>query len=118
MCQSRRRKPIATYPIPFDAKTGNLLSYEDSWRDVRWVDNYVFTDTLTYAGFGRGRSAVTIYWVDSIGRKYPMFIKDFDTLMRAGKVVGTTATGRWTFTKRGQNYGVRFLDDSTLETEV
>ena len=64
--------------------------------------------TLHYQGYGRGRSAVTFYWVDDDGHKYPMFIKDVDELLRQD--IGTSSIHAiFTYVKRGANYGIKFL---------
>ena len=64
--------------------------------------------TLHYDGYGRGRSAVTFYWRDDNGHKYPMFIKDVDELLRQD--MGTSSVhGIFTYVKRGANYGIKFL---------
>ena len=64
--------------------------------------------TLHYKGYGRGRSAVTFYWADDNGHKYPMFIKDVDELLRQD--IGTSSIHAiFTYVKRGANYGIKFL---------
>lgn len=93
------------YDIPFD-KDGNQLDYP-GWNDPTWVANHEFTDTLTYVSYGRGRSSVTFEFAREDGRTVSMFVTDLDSvlpIMANGKL-----TGRFTFTKRGQNYGVRMI---------
>ena len=93
------------YKIPFDDQ-GNMLSYPESWKPIEWKENTVFFDTLKYDSFGRGRSAVHIYMVSNTdGRKYTMFMKDFDAIVQ-DLDKGSTYQG-WTYQKRGQNYGLR-----------
>lgn len=53
-----------------------------SGRKEVWKPNEEIELTLHYDGYGRGRSAVTFYWKDDTGHKYPMFIKDVDELLR------------------------------------
>ena len=73
-----------------------------------WKPNKEVELTLHYKGFGRGRSAVTFYWVDDDGHKYPMFIKDVDELLRQD--IGTSSIHAiFTYVKRGANYGIKFL---------
>lgn len=73
-----------------------------------WKPNKEVELTLHYQGYGRGRSAVTFYWVDDDGHKYPMFIKDVDELLRQD--VGTSSIHAiFTYVKRGANYGIKFL---------
>ena len=73
-----------------------------------WKPNKEVELTLHYKGYGRGRSAVTFYWVDDDGYKYPMFIKDVDELLRQD--IGTSSIHAiFTYVKRGANYGIKFL---------
>ena len=73
-----------------------------------WKPNMEVELTLHYQGYGRGRSAVTFYWVDDDGHKYPMFIKDVDELLRQD--IGTSSIHAiFTYVKRGANYGIKFL---------
>ena len=73
-----------------------------------WKPNKEVELTLHYKGYGRGRSAVTFYWVDDDGHEYPMFIKDVDELLRQD--IGTSSIHAiFTYVKRGANYGIKFL---------
>lgn len=73
-----------------------------------WKPNEEVELTLQYQGYGRGRSAVTFYWIDQNGYSYPMFIKDFDELLNLN--IGISEIhGIFTYIKRGANYGVKFL---------
>ena len=73
-----------------------------------WKPNKEVELTLHYEGYGRGRSAVTFYWADDDGHKYPMFIKDVDELLRQD--IGTSSIHAiFTYVKRGANYGIKFL---------
>ena len=73
-----------------------------------WKPNEEVELTLHYKGFSRGRSAVTFYWADDDGHKYPMFIKDVDELLRQD--IGTSSIHAiFTYVKRGANYGIKFL---------
>ena len=97
-------KKTGQYPIPFDGD-GNLLSYP--YGTEEWRDNYVFEDTLTYVTYYRGRSSVTIGFKDSNGCSYEMFISDFDELITSKGLFGKSVRGKWTFVKKGQNYGIK-----------
>ena len=83
------------------------FSYDENKNEV-WKPNAEVELTLHYQGYGRGRSAVTFYWVDDDGHKYPMFIKDVDELLRQD--IGTSSIHAiFTYVKRGANYGIKFL---------
>ena len=73
-----------------------------------WKPNKEVELTLHYKGFSRGRSAVTFYWVDDDGHKYPMFIKDVDELLRQD-IGASSIHAIFTYVKRGDNYGIKFL---------
>ena len=73
-----------------------------------WKPNKEVELTLHYQGYGRGRSAVTFYWVDDDGHKYPMFIKDVDELLRQD-IGASSIHAIFTYVKRGDNYGIKFL---------
>ena len=73
-----------------------------------WKPNKEVELTLHYEGYGRGRSAVTFYWVDDDGHKYPMFIKDVDELLRQD-IGASSIHAIFTYVKRGANYGIKFL---------
>ena len=80
----------------------------DENKNEVWKPNKEVELTLHYKGYGRGRSAVTFYWVDDDGHKYPMFIKDVDELLRQD--IGTSSIHAiFTYVKRGANYGIKFL---------
>ena len=93
-----------------DSERERVYNGEEVVKGVNevWKPNKEVELTLHYKGYGRGRSAVTFYWVDDDGHKYPMFIKDVDELLRQD--IGTSSIHAiFTYVKRGANYGIRFL---------
>ena len=83
------------------------FTYDNS-KKIVWKPNEEIELTLHYKGYGRGRSAVTFYWIDDSNHKYPMFIKDVDELLRQN--MGTSSVHAiFTYVKRGANYGIKFL---------
>ena len=82
--------------------------YPNSKHKEIWKPNTEVELTLHYNGYGRGRSAVTFYWIDDDGHEYPMFITDVDELLTQD--MGTSKVHAiFTYVKRGQNYGIKFL---------
>jgi hypothetical protein len=82
--------------------------YSNSKHKEVWKPNTEVELTLHYNGYGRGRSAVTFYWIDDDGHEYPMFITDVDELLKQD--MGTSSVHAiFTYVKRGQNYGIKFL---------
>lgn len=90
---------------------GSLVPYPDSSSgNIEYVENRVFTDTLTYTGFGRGRSSAVFYFVGSKGETYQMFMTDMDDLIKYRGITDKQVDAWWTYQKRGQNYGIRLAD--------
>lgn len=105
-------KKIGEYQIPFN-KNGDQLHYPAHYTmdTGRWKDNFTFEGVLEITRMERGMSAAYFHAKDQEGRGYTMFMKDlFEALpyMAYGKL-----TGRFTFTKRGNNYGVKYLPSLT-----
>ena len=73
-----------------------------------WKPNKEVELTLHYKGYGRGRSAVTFYWADDNGHKYPMFIRDVDEILRQD-IGASSIHAIFTYVKRGANYSIKFL---------
>ena len=88
----------AGYP---EAKTPTI-----EWRDVK-----PWEDTMLVIGTQRGRSAAFFLLVSGNGDSYPMFMSDAADMMQRAVVTRGTITGRWTIVKKGQNYGIKFLED-------
>ncbi|WPE19928.1 hypothetical protein [Shinella zoogloeoides] len=100
------------YPIPFTAAGDQLHCPEFQWVDGKRVqpemkDNFVFEDTLKFDDMARGRSAAYFYFTRSSGTKVVVFMKDLCEMMP--HLVGGVIKGKFTFTKRGQNYGTIFI---------
>ena len=100
------------YPIPFDDK-GNQLHYpQQSWQGpMVWEPNHEWDGTIEYEGYSRGRSAAYFNFVRDNGTKITMFLKEFEDvvkLLNRGRL-----TGKFTFIKRGQNYGARLVSAET-----
>ena len=104
------------YKIPF--YKGNMLGYVDYFMEkndeVEWIDNYVFTTTMTIGDYGRGRSSISIYMRDENGKEYTMFISDFMEVVTIKGIENGKFSGEFTFCKKGQNYGLQ-LTASELE---
>lgn len=101
-------KTTGNYQIPFK-KNGDQAEYDSNWPPVFWADNCVFEDTLTFSGhYGRGRSSVTFSLLrKATGTLVSFFVSDFAALVP--KMTDGTVTGKFTFTKKGQNYGCRMI---------
>jgi hypothetical protein len=82
-----------------------------SWSttgDIELKDNFTFEDVLVYDNFARGRSAAyLIFKSKNDGKTYYMFLKDLHDAMKY--LIQGQLHGQFTFCKRGENYGVKFL---------
>lgn len=111
-------KKKGDYQIPFDQK-GNQQDYPASWwkgsypnaRKVgpNWVDNFEFDDTLTLIDYGRGRSSVTFTMQKKDGKTVSVFVSDFCDMAKSSEFKAGVIAGRFTFTKKGCNYGCRLI---------
>lgn len=88
---------------------GNLVTDYCGDRKILWYKQQRLNLTLTYAGCGRGRSAVTFYWVDQNGTKYQMFLTDMDDMIRNNKAQNQVSA-EFEFVKRGANYGIKLCE--------
>jgi hypothetical protein len=108
---------VSNYQIPFD-KDGNQQDYPNGWYvgvypnhkpgGPHWFENFEFTDTLTYSTYGRGRSAVGFEFIRSDSTTVNMFVSDFHLVIP--HMVNGKITGRFTFIKKGMNYGCKLLE--------
>lgn len=73
------------------------------WDAHQHIENYVFEDTLTYVTWTRGRSSVKFEFKRTDGRMVGMFVSDFSDILR--DLVDGKIKGKFTFAKRGANYG-------------
>lgn len=99
---------IGNYQIPFD-EDGNQQDYEInySWIKSKMVDNFIFEDTLEYESYGRGRSSISFTFKRQNGKTVSVFASnliEFIPYFIDGKI-----TGLFTFVKKGQNYGCKYL---------
>lgn len=127
--ERRKELPKKLY-IPF-SNEGNMLSYsrydmtpeqeqiadergeyilDMGYGSIRFVPNYEFTDTLKYHGYSRGCSSAKIRFLRmSCSTTVEMFLTDFDDMMESAGFDGQCIRGKFTFVKRGLNYGVKYL---------
>lgn len=104
---------------PFNGR-GNMITWvrarrrfetdEEYARDIEWRDNTPFTATMELTSFGRGMSSARFHFVDHEGHTYEMFMKDMEDLFLRGNIERGVVTGTWRICKRGQNYGLQFVE--------
>lgn len=106
----KTKKTKVSYQIPFD-KEGNMCKYSHDNRIVEWRDPEPFTDFLFFKEFNRGRSAAHAIFEAEKGQHhgdtFVVFLTDLSEMiphMRVGEI-----HGKFTFCKRGQNFGVKLI---------
>lgn len=92
--------------VPFDTG-GNQLGYNRSYGNnvIATRENEVFTGTMSYKGFSKGRSSIKFHFTNENGRSFEMFATDFDKLVKEYPV-NIPLSGSWAFVKRGANFGL------------
>lgn len=97
-----------SYKIPFNEY--GMIRYEHDGHlfAERWEENYQFEDIITYEGYARGRSAAYFFFKGTNDERYYVFLTDFDLMIPF--MVKGTVKGKFTFTKRGKNYGIKLLE--------
>lgn len=111
----RLKKIVMT--VPFDGE-GNLMDYAAPTRpgEIRtnaaheWRPNYEFDALLTLVGIRKGWSSMKAVWRDADGHLYGMFTSHLGLLLERSGVVRGRAYGRWTFCRKGSNFGIRLAD--------
>jgi len=90
----------------------NNFNYEKEVPDeTETFDNELFEDTLTYTGYEQGRSRVNMkFHSNKFNARVYMFLTDFNELMLSDTTAGNgSINGRFTFVKRGANYGIKMV---------
>jgi hypothetical protein len=105
---------VGNYEIPFDPK-GNQVHYFERYYQHEYHPNFEFDDTLTFLHFNRGRSAAYAAFQRSNGTQVTVFLTDLEPMLP--RMAGGHISGRFTFTKRGQNYGCRVLPLASMQTD-
>ena len=109
------------YKIPFRGPKnlwqgeteGSLLCWDNGSEDTTWIDNHEWEGGLKISGYSRGRSSVRLVLTAHNGRKYEMFMTDsIKMLKEAEKIIFGFVYGKWTYVKRGANYGLVWLSDA------
>lgn len=102
--------------FPFNEK--GLMDYSDVeypiveqgryYTPTEWKKYHEFTEDLVIDGYSRGRSSVKIDFKSlKDGKLYPMFISDFDDMIKQVSFINGIVRGKtYGFVKKGSNYGI------------
>jgi hypothetical protein len=100
------------YKIPF-SKQGNQLHYADRWYvergEIQLVDNHEFEATLTLKEMLRGRSAA-YFEFERMGEGKTVTVFMTDLMEMFPFIHSGLIRGRFTFCKRGANFGCRLVE--------
>jgi len=110
--------------IPFSAN-GQMLSYsyagvppteecttEEHRRQVVWKTNSEFDDTMIASDMSRGCSAANFELISKTsGKCFNMFMRDMLDMVKNANIAKGEIVGRWTYCKRGRNYGIKFISE-------
>ena len=107
--KSNQPTKIGTFKVYFD-NNGDLLhalyGYIQRQGNYKEEDNHVFVDRMEYSGYGGSH----IYFKSQMtGRKFHMFLSDFDKMMKQKLMQNNAIEGEFTFTKKGRVQGVRMI---------
>jgi len=100
-----------TLRVAFYKMNGNLVDYPENRYDeeYEWIENHEFEAILTIDTYHRGRSSVKFILKDDSGTCYEMFVTDMLNLVKTAKIENGKVHGKWTFCKRGANYGIKMV---------
>lgn len=119
--QVHYKSDLGTCPFPFLYELRNddpqefqrMQNRRERWfkkaEERIWRDNYEFYATMEFISMERGRSAAFFHLQDEDGHRYTMFMTDILDVLKRCKIEDGIAEGRWTFVKRGNNFGVRLV---------
>lgn len=94
--------------IPFKPN-GSIYRHVSRYQSPEWRDNHKFVAILEFQDSQRSRSSVTYIFKDLQGNEHYMMVKDMTDALKAGAFEGRILQGVFTYVKRGQQYGTRFL---------
>ena len=98
--------------IPFYKTSHALATYPERWQcdngHIDWRENEIFEDVLEFEHFSRGRSAAHAIFTRSTGAELTVFLTDVADMIP--HFVNGKVKGKFTFCKRGANYGCKMVE--------
>lgn len=99
--------------------TGNFGSGERELHEPDWRTPQPMRAVLVYDGYVRGQSAAYFVWRHHItGTRYPMFMTDFDEMLRTRTIPQQGVHAIWIECKRGANYGIRVATTAEITAQA
>lgn len=100
-------KGKGNFKVPFTPVGGRMLRRVTYKQVPDWRDNTEFYTTLRFATIIKERSSTYVVFYDDEANPYYMFLTDFNQIvydLKEGEL-----TGCFTFVKKGDAYGVKYL---------
>jgi hypothetical protein len=98
--------------IPFNEE--GLVYYPSHWNKdaYKWVDNFVFEDELFIQSYTVSTRKLINFNAISVatGQKFTIMLPDLLEIMHKSILIRGKASGKWTFIKRGNHYGVKYAE--------
>ena len=60
--------------------------------------------------FMQRRAAGTLWWRDEEGHSYPMFMSEFNRILKENELLQIPSDGIWSAQKRCANYGIQLIE--------
>ena len=81
-----------------DKRTKTFISFKEV-RLKLYIDHFM-----------QRRAAGTLWWRDEEGRRYPMFMGEFNRIVKENELLQIPIDGIWSAQKRGANYGIQLIE--------
>lgn len=100
--------------IPFN--NAGMMGYDERFGQTHKVKNHIFNAVMEVKYMSRGRSSAKLIMTNKIDNlEYEMFLTDVTDMLKNGLVNFGIIEGLFVFTKRGQNFGVKYLGPNIQE---
>lgn len=100
--------------IPFN--NAGMMGYDEGFGLTHKVKNHIFNAVMEVKYMSRGRSSAKLIMTNKIDNlEYEMFLTDVTDMLKNSLVNFGIIEGLFVFTKRGANFGVKYLGPNIQE---
>lgn len=112
---AKKHRKMQVFDVAFTDK-GDLCDCGAKWMQepgyvgkFKWEKNKVFPDTLVYDTYypSKGGNSHIAFISAHSGRKYEMFMSDFDEAIQEKLFIDNKLVGLFTFCRKGVSQGIR-----------
>lgn len=109
----KKNKPLQDFKVVFDLN-GNLKQYTYVYNTDKEEQNYIFSDHLEYDGYFPASGGNSHIYMKSLktGRRYHMFMSDFDQILQEKRLQDNQVVGLFCFCRKGRVQGIRLVHDT------